>query len=108
MSSGRESIGPPLSHEVISAYLSRSLTSNGTSLPYRSLHRELNQVATLVGAGADHLGLVAQAHACSQQVVAQVAQIGAAQVRQLDTLEGGPDARVGMAIWRRPWPLLHL
>jgi hypothetical protein len=32
MSSGRESIRPPLSQDVVSAYPSRSLTSNGTSL----------------------------------------------------------------------------
>jgi hypothetical protein len=51
---------------------------------------------------------VAQAHTCSQQVLAQVAQLAAADIAQLDALEGVPDALIRVEIGRVARQLLQL
>ena len=58
-------------------------------------------------ASADDVFLVTETSRCRSQVVVEFLQIGAADVAQLHTFEIGPDALIGVEVWRIARQLLQ-
>lgn len=68
----------------------------------------LNPVAAFRGAGANDVPFVTQTLACADHLVAEVGEVTAADIGQLDPLELVPDALVGVQIGRIPRQVLQM